>query len=79
MKSSITVNMGGTDMRLVEMTVEELPRVLDAMLWVFNPYLDDQSSLLDHPHIVELAEVYNYLLGLIPYGYSYDYEPIEIF
>ncbi len=70
--------MGDIDMASVEIPVEELTRVLDAMLWVINPYLDDQDSMLDHPYIVELAEAYNTLLTLIPFNHSYCFEPVEI-
>lgn len=78
MKKFTTTSMGDIEMETVEISVDELTRVLDAMLWVINPYLDDPQSMLDHPYIVELAEVYNTLLASIPFNQSYCFEPVEI-
>lgn len=66
-------------MDTIEIPVAEISRILDAMLWVINPYLDQKESLLDTPHIMELADVYNTLVSSIPYGIVLDHQPIELF
>ena len=69
--------MGDIDMETMELKLDDVSQVLDAMLWVLGPYLD-LPTMLDYPHIVELAEAYNTLVSLIPYGFVSSYEPVEI-
>ena len=77
MKSRITTSTGDTDMETMELKPDVVTQVLDSMLWVMGPYLD-LPSMLDYPHIVELAEAYNTLVSAIPYGFVSSYEPVEI-
>ena len=64
-------------METMELKPDVVTQVLDSMLWVMGPYLD-LPSMLDYPHIVELAEAYNTLVSSIPYGFVCSYEPVEI-
>ena len=64
-------------METMELKLDDVSQVLDAMLWVLGPYLD-LPSMGDYPHIVELAEAYNTLVSSIPYGFVSSYEPVEI-
>ena len=64
-------------METMELKPDVVTQVLDSMLWVMGPYLD-LPSMLDYPHIVELAEAYNTLVALIPYGFVSSYEPVLI-
>jgi hypothetical protein len=77
MKSCLITSTGDTDMETMELKPDVVTQVLDSMLWVMGPYLD-LPSMLDYPHIVELAEAYNTLVSLIPYGFVSSYEPVEI-
>ena len=67
MKSRITTSMGDTDMETMELKLDDVSQVLDAMLWVMGPYLD-LPSMLNYPHIVELAEAYNTLVSSLLTG-----------
>jgi hypothetical protein len=64
-------------METMELKLDDVTQVLDAMLWVMGPYLD-LPSMLDYPYIVELAEAYNTLVSSLPYGFVSSYEPIQI-
>lgn len=64
-------------METMELKLDDVSRVLDAMLWVLGPYLD-LPSMGDYPHIVELAEAYNTLVSSLPYGFVSSYEPVLI-
>ena len=64
-------------METMELKLDDVSQVLDAMLWVINPYLD-LPSMGDYPYIVELAEAYNTLVSSLPYGFVGCYEPVQI-
>ena len=64
-------------METMELKLDDVSRVLDAMLWVMGPYLD-LPTMGDYPHIVELAEAYNTVVSSLPYGFVSSYEPVEI-
>lgn len=56
---------------------EDVQQALDAMLWVINPYLDD-DSLADYPYFVELTLAYNSIVKNIPAGYKHCYVVINL-
>ena len=66
-----------TYVQTLEITLDDLTRSLDAMLWVINPYLDD-GTLPDHPWILELAEAYNTLALLVPDKWTCNYPVISL-
>lgn len=66
-----------TYVQTLEITLDDLTRSLDAMLWVINPYLDD-GTLTDHPWILELAEAYNALALLVPDKWTSNYPVISL-
>ncbi len=49
---------------------------MDSMLWVLNPYMDD-SSINQHPHLIELAQCYNDLYYNARGYVEIDYEPVS--
>jgi hypothetical protein len=60
----------------ITVSIAELTNALDAMHWVFTPYLDD-SDLSELPWITNLIKVYNDIAGSLPSPWDLQYEPIE--
>jgi len=53
-----------------------IERALNAMSWVLEPYLDE--SILDKPHLLELAESYNEIAAIAMDLCDSTFELIEI-
>ena len=53
-------------MDTIEVSINAVQNALDAMVWTFNPYLDEPSSIHDYPWIVELILSYNSIASLLP-------------
>lgn len=68
-------------MEKVEYPVTDIIRVLDAMIWTFNPYLDyrndPENPIHDYPWIVELINAYNNLVAQLPLELKYEYKIVE--
>ena len=60
----------------ITVSIAELTNALDAMHWVFTPYLDD-SDLSELPWITNLIKAYNDIAGSLPSPWDLQYEPIE--
>ena len=68
---------GITKMNTVELTIEEYQRLMDAILWILGPFLDD-DQIGEHPHLFELAECYNELYHKMPKNWEHDYPQLPI-
>jgi len=53
-----------------------IERALNAMLWVLEPYLEE--SILDHPHLLELAQSYNEIAAIATDLCDSTFELVEI-
>lgn len=62
-------------METVELTMDEYERLMDAMLWVLGPYMDD-NGISEHPHLFELGECYNELYHKMPDCFAHNYTEI---
>jgi hypothetical protein len=60
----------------ITVSIAELTNALDAMHWVFTPFLDD-SDLSELPWITNLIKVYNDIARSLPSPWDLQYEPIE--
>jgi hypothetical protein len=65
-------------MDAVELTLPEYQRLMDAILWVLGPYLDD-NEILEHPHLLELSECYNDLYHKMPKTQEHNYPELIFF
>jgi hypothetical protein len=65
-------------MDAVELSMEEYQRLMDAILWVLGPYLDE-NSVSDHPHLLELGECYNELYNKMPKTQEHNYPELSLF
>ncbi len=65
-------------MDTVELTMEEYQRLMDAILWVLGPYLEE-NSVSEHPHLLELGECYNELHQKQPKAQEYNYPELSLF
>ena len=65
-------------MDTVELTMEEYQRLMDAILWVLGPYLEE-NSVSEHPHLLELGESYNELHQKLPKTQEYNYPELSLF
>ena len=54
----------------------EVTNALDAMHWVFAPYLDN-PELSELPWITNLVKSYNYIATMLPSPWNLQYEPVE--
>jgi hypothetical protein len=61
-------------MNEISISLTQAERLMDSILWVLAPYLDD-NSVADRPWLAELADNYNELYKLIPNA-EYNYEPV---
>jgi hypothetical protein len=52
--------------------MEEYQRLMDSILWVLGPYLEE-NSLSNHPPLLELGECYNELYRKIPKNWEHNY------
>ena len=64
-------------MDTVELTIEEYQRLMDAILWILCPFLDD-DQIGEHPHLFELAECYNELYHKMPKEFEHNYPELPI-
>ena len=66
----------------LEISIDVVTRVLNAMYWTFSPYLDyidDPDGYIDdYPWIIALIESYNELVLCIPEAERYEHKIIEI-
>ncbi len=62
-------------METIELNIEEFQRLMDAILWVLGPYLED-NGINEHPHLFELGECYNELYHKIPADWDHNYSQI---
>lgn len=65
-------------MATVEILQTEIVRALEAMVWTFNPYLDDPYRIHDYPWIVELIDSYNSITSLLPEEMQLQYPLVSI-
>ncbi|MDD2304163.1 MAG: hypothetical protein PHP53_05685 [Prolixibacteraceae bacterium] len=65
-------------MDLVELSMEEYQRLMDAILWVLGPYLDE-NGISEHPHLLELGECYNELYRKMPKMQEHNYPELIFF
>lgn len=65
-------------MDAVELTMEEYQRLMEAILWVLGPYLEE-NSVSEHPHLLELGECYNELYRKQPKSQEYNYPELSLF
>ena len=68
---------GITKMNTIELTIEEYQRLMDAILWILGPFLDE-DQIGEHPHLFELAECYNELYHKMPKNWEHDYPQLPI-
>ena len=59
-------------METIELTLDEYQRLMDAMLWVLGPYMED-NGINEHPHLFELGECYNELYHKMPKDLEHNY------
>ena len=64
-------------MNTIEQTIEEYQRLMDSILWILGPFLDD-DQIVEHPHLFELAECYNELYHKMPKNWEHDYPELPI-
>lgn len=62
----------------ITLPITELTNALDAMHWVFAPYLDN-PELSEFPWIENLIKSYNSIAGTLPSPWNLQYEPIETY
>jgi hypothetical protein len=60
----------------ITLSIPELTNALDAMHWVFVPYLDN-PDLSELPWITNLIEAYNGIARSLPSPWDLQYEPID--
>ena len=60
----------------ITISIPELTNALDAMFWVFSPYLDN-SDLSESPWIESLIKSYNEIVILLPHPWDLRYHPVE--
>ena len=62
----------------ITLPVAEVTNALDAMHWVFTPYLDN-PDLSELPWITNLIKTYNGIASILPSPWDLQYEPIETY
>jgi hypothetical protein len=62
----------------ITLPVAEVTNALDAMHWVFAPYLDN-PELSELPWITNLIKTYNGIASILPSPWDLQYEPIETY
>ncbi|MCA1758698.1 MAG: hypothetical protein LC658_02920, partial [Bacteroidales bacterium] len=60
----------------IQLPIIELTNALDAMYWVFSPFLDN-SDLSESPWIENLIKSYNSIVSILPHPWNLQYEQIE--
>lgn len=60
----------------ITLPIAELTNVLDAMHWVFSPYLE-HDELSDKPWITNLMKSYNDIVSVLPSPWDLQYEPVD--
>ena len=66
-------------MNTVELTMDEYQRIMDAILWVLSPYMDDENGISGHPHLIELGECYNESYHKMPADREHNYPELLIY
>lgn len=61
---------------VMEISEDVIERTLNTMLWVLEPYLEE--SILDQPHLLELAESYNEIAAMADKLCDLTFSLIEI-
>ena len=62
----------------ITLPIAEITNALDAMHWVFAPYLDN-PDLSELPWITNLIKTYNGIASILPSPWDLQYEPIETY
>ncbi len=62
----------------ITLPVAEVTNALDAMHWVFSPYLDN-PDLSELPWITNLIKTYNGIASILPSPWDLQFEPIETY
>ena len=62
----------------ITLPIAEVTNALDAMHWVFAPYLDN-PELSELPWITNLIKTYNGIAIILPSPWDLQHEPIEIY
>jgi len=60
---------------IVTLPIGELTNALDAMFWVFSPYLDNSDNS-ESPWIENIIKSYNEIVILLPHPYDLRYHPV---
>lgn len=60
----------------ITLPIAEITNALDAMHWVFAPYLDN-PELSELPWITNLVKSYNDIATMLPSPWDLQYEPVE--
>ena len=60
----------------ITLPIAEITNALDAMHWVFSPYLDN-PELSELPWITNLVKSYNDIATMLPSPWDLQYEPVE--
>ena len=60
----------------ITLPIAEVTNALDAMHWVFAPYLDN-PELSELPWIINLVKSYNDIAIMLPSPWNLQYEPVE--
>jgi hypothetical protein len=70
--------VGGLIMGTIDLTLDEYQRLMDAILWVLGPYLDEHT-VNEHPHLLELGECYKELYCKMPKTQEFNYPELLFF
>lgn len=65
-------------METIELTLDEYQRLMDSILWVLGPYLDE-NAISEHPHLLELGECYRELYCKMPKAMVINYPELLLF
>lgn len=76
--SQISFGSKGDTNSDITLPVAEVTNALDAMHWVFAPYLDN-PELSELPWITNLIKTYNGIASILPSPWDLQYVPIEIY
>jgi hypothetical protein len=74
--STVTASTSEGDLpNIVTLPIGELTNALDAMFWVFSPYLDNSDNS-ESPWIENMIKSYNEIVILLPHPYDLRYHPV---
>jgi len=74
--ATVTLSTSESDLpAVVTLPIGELTNALDAMFWVFSPYLDNSDNS-ESPWIENMIKSYNEIVILLPHPYDLRYHPV---